>query len=62
MWRPLIQLPAFVELDGVAAVDVHGTVRVDGHHHLPDVGVDSSLLKPEHTVAAGREVLGESVL
>lgn len=47
MGRPLVQLAALVLLDGVAAVDVHGTVRIDGHHHLADVAVDPPLLKPE---------------
>lgn len=47
--RPLVQLPALVLLDGVTAVDVHGTVRIDGHHHLSDVAVDPPLLKPEDT-------------
>lgn len=51
MWRPLVQLAALVLLHGVPAVDVHGAVRVDGHHHLPDVAVDPALFKPEH---AGR--------
>lgn len=45
--RPLIQLAALVLLDGVAAVDVHGTIRIHRHHHLSDVGVDPPLLKPE---------------
>lgn len=49
MGRPLVQLPALVLLDGVAAIDVHGTVRIDGHHHLSDVAVDPPLLKPEDT-------------
>lgn len=61
MRRPLVQLPAFVKLYGVTAVDVHGTVRVDGHHHLPDVAVDSPLLKPEHTDVEKREVLEQRV-
>lgn len=47
MWRPLVQLAALVLLHGVAAIDVHGAVGVDGHHHLPDVAVDPPLLKPE---------------
>lgn len=47
--RTLVQLAALVPLDGVAAVDVHGTVRVNGHHHLSDVRVDPPLLKPKHT-------------
>lgn len=44
--RPLVQLTALVLFDGVPAVNVHGTVRVNGHHHLPDVGVDPPLFKP----------------
>lgn len=47
MWRPLVQLAALVLLHSVPAVDVHGAVGVDGHHHLTDVAVDPGLLKPE---------------
>lgn len=47
VWWPLVQLAALVLLHGVPAVDVHGAVGVDGHHHLPDVAVDPGLLKPE---------------
>lgn len=46
MGGSLVQLAALVLLNGVPAVNVHGAVRVDGHHHLPDVGVDPPLLKP----------------
>jgi hypothetical protein len=46
MWWSLVQLPALVLLDGVSTVDVHGAVRVNRHHHLADVGVDTALLKP----------------
>lgn len=45
--RPLVQLAALVLLYGVAAVDVHGAIRIDGHHHLADVAVNPPLLKPE---------------
>lgn len=47
VWRPLVELTALVLFYDVPAVYVHGTVRVDRHHHLADVGVDPPLLKPE---------------
>ncbi|TNN39330.1 hypothetical protein EYF80_050500 [Liparis tanakae] len=44
--RVLVQLAAAVRVHAVLAVDVHLPVRVDGDHHLPDVGVDAALLEP----------------
>ena len=49
MWWPLIDLPTLVLVYIILSVDVHGTVGVDGHHHLPDVRVDLTLLKPTNT-------------
>lgn len=47
--RVLVQLPASVSSDGLFAVDVHLSVRVNGDHHLSDVGVDTALFKPIQT-------------
>lgn len=51
-----VQLPALVLLDRIAAIDVHGTVRVDWHHHLPNVAVDASLFKPEWKTQGGQQI------
>lgn len=49
MRRVLIQLPASVRINGLFAVDVHLSVRVDGDDYLADEGVDTTLLKPVET-------------
>lgn len=46
MRRALIQLSALVLLHHVPSVDVHGTVRVHGYHHLTNVAVDATLFEP----------------
>lgn len=45
----LVQLPASVGSDGLFAVDVHLPIRVNGDHHLSDVGVDAALFEPTQT-------------